>query len=192
MIKPNYNIILASKSPRRQDLLKQMGVEFVVETKDIEEDYPATLKGHEIAEYLSKHKTLAFLNELKESDLLITADTIVCYNDSVLGKPRNYDEAYEMLSLLSGKQHQVITGVAVTTTTKQKIFSAITHVTFKQLSDNEINYYINKFKPFDKAGSYGIQEWIGLIAITKIEGSYFNVVGLPTQQLYNCLVNNFS
>lgn len=181
----NYTIILASKSPRRQYLLKELGLNFRIDTsKSIEESFPDQLKAEEIALYLAEQKAKAFNDSLAEKDILITADTIVWLDGKVLNKPRNYKDAIEMLKQLSGQMHQVLTGVCISTVSKQVSFYANTNVYFKKLSDNEITFYIDNFKPFDKAGSYGIQEWIGYIGIERIEGSYFNVMGLPIQKLY--------
>lgn len=181
---PDYNYILSSKSPRRQELLRSLGVDFQVILKEIEEDYPEVLYKEQIPVFLAKLKAKHFLNDLKENDLLITADTIVWFNDEVLGKPENETEAIKTLQKLSGHEHQVISGVCLTSVQKQKSFYSVTNVQFKQLSLNEIEYYVSEFKPFDKAGAYGIQEWIGYIGITHIEGSFYNVMGLPIQQLY--------
>ncbi|WP_297101183.1 Maf-like protein [uncultured Draconibacterium sp.] len=181
---PKYNFILASKSPRRQELLKSLGIGFQVKTKDVDENYPAELSPDQIPGYLAEKKAKAFSNELNNNDLLITADTIVVLNGKVLEKPEDYDHAYEMLSALSGKMHEVITGVCLSSTKKSVVFSSLTNVQFKQLTNTEIDYYITHYKPFDKAGAYGIQEWIGAIGISHIEGSFYNVMGLPLQKLY--------
>ncbi len=186
---PDYNYILASKSPRRQELLKSLGVVFQVVIKDVEEDYPVNLNKEEIPVFLAELKAKHFLNDLKENDLLITADTIVWFNGEVLGKPENKKEAIETLQKLSGRQHQVISGVSLSSVQKQKSFYSITNVQFKQLSLPEIEYYVSEYKPYDKAGAYGIQEWIGYIGITNIEGSFYNVMGLPIQQLYTEILN---
>lgn len=184
----DYNIILASKSPRRQKFLKDLDVDFTVETKDIEEIYPKELKGVEITDFLANLKSKAFAN-LLDNDILITSDTIVWLEEKALGKPKNENDAFLMLKSLSGREHEVITSVSIKTNHFQKIISDITTVSFKELTDEEIMYYIKNFKPFDKAGAYGIQEWIGFIAIKNIEGSYFNVVGLPVYKLYKELMN---
>nr|WP_321355675.1 Maf family nucleotide pyrophosphatase [uncultured Draconibacterium sp.] len=181
---PAHNYILASKSPRRQELLKSLGIEFQVKTKDVDENYPQELFPDEIPGYLAEKKAKAFSNELNNNDLLITADTIVVLNGNVLEKPEDYDHASEMLLALSGKMHEVITGVCLRSTKKSVVFSSLTNVQFKQLTHIEIDYYITNFKPFDKAGAYGIQEWIGSIGISHIEGSFYNVMGLPLQKLY--------
>ncbi len=181
----NYDIILASQSPRRQALLKDMGINFRVILKEVEETYPEGLSISEIPVYLAQLKASAFLDdEINDNTIIITADTIVCLEDKVLGKPVDKEHAYEILRFISGKQHQVITGVCLKSKSKIKTFSAYSDVYFRELSDEEIYYYINKYSPFDKAGAYGIQEWIGYVGIERIEGSYFNVMGLPTQKLY--------
>jgi septum formation protein len=182
------NIILASKSPRRQQLLKGLDIDFEVRTKDVDESYPPSLKDVEIPEYLAKKKAAAFIDDLKENDILITCDTIVSLNGEVLEKPSNYDHAFEMLSKLSGKMHSVYTGVCITTTASQIAFTDKTEVYFKQLTKEEIDYYITHYKPYDKAGSYGIQEWWGYVAIEKINGDFFNVMGLPLRLIYNNLL----
>ena len=184
----NYNIILASKSPRRQQFFKDLNIDFTIKLKEVEELYPQKLKGIEITDYLANLKAKAY-KDLKDNDLLITSDTIVWLENKALGKPKNYHEAFVMLKNLSGKKHEVITSISIKNKNFQKIINDITTVFFKKLSDKEINYYINNYKPFDKAGAYGIQEWIGFIAIDKIEGSYFNVVGLPVHKLYKELMN---
>jgi len=181
---PNYNIILASKSPRRQQLLKSLGLTFIVKTREVEEIFPEDLSKEEVPVYLARLKATPFKNELSETDLLITADTVVCLNDEILGKPSDYNEAFQMLQSLSDKVHEVITGVCLTSKIKQDSFFAKSKVEFKSLTKDEIDYYIRTFKPFDKAGAYGIQEWIGAIGITNIEGSFYNVMGLPIQKLY--------
>lgn len=181
---PNYNYILASKSPRRQELLRSLGMNFEVLINDGDENYPDNLKCEEIPVFLAELKAGHFTNILKENDLLITADTIVWFNGEVLGKPANQDEAIKILQKLSGHEHQVISGVCLTSILKQKSFYSVSNVRFKKLSLPEIKYYVAECKPFDKAGAYGIQEWIGYIGITHIEGSFYNVMGLPVQQLY--------
>jgi septum formation protein len=180
-----YNIILASKSPRRQQLLKELGLNFTINTFDVVEEYPEGLSMVEIPVYLAKLKSIPFQGKLEKNDLVITADTIVWHNNTVLGKPKNKKHAIEILSLLSNSEHQVITGVCLTSAKKQVVFYSVTNVMFKTLLKEEINYYIDNFKPFDKAGAYGIQEWIGYIGITHIEGSFYNVMGLPVQKLYS-------
>ena len=183
-----YNVILASKSPRRQQFFQDLDIDFTVQLKEVEEIYPPELKGIEITDFLADLKSQAFTN-LSEKDLLITSDTIVWLDEIALGKPKNAEDAFNMLRSLSGKNHKVITSISIKSKNYQKIINDITTVTFKELSDNEINYYIKNYKPFDKAGAYGIQEWIGFIAIDKLEGSYFNVVGLPVHKLYKELMN---
>ncbi len=180
-----YDVILASGSPRRKQLLEEMGIRFRRVSLDISEEYPVNLNPRQVAEYLSKRKAGAFENsQLKENSLLITADTIVTLDDEVFGKPTDRQDAIRILKSLSGKPHDVITVVTLKTTDKEMTFSVVTRVFFKELTDTEIDYYIDCFKPYDKAGAYGIQEWIGHAAIEKIEGSYFNVMGLPTHRLY--------
>ena len=181
---PNYNYILASKSPRRQELLHSLGISFKVITNDQEENYPDNLYREEIPVFLAELKSKSYIKKLKENDLLITADTIVWINGEVLGKPANQNEAVNTLQKLSGREHQVISGVCLTSVHKQKSFFSISNVMFKELLLSEIEYYVSEYKPFDKAGAYGIQEWIGYIGITHIEGSFYNVMGLPVQQLY--------
>lgn len=182
------NIILASGSPRRQQFLKELGIDYEIRLKEVEEVYPPKLRHFEISDYLAQLKSLPFENELKENDILITSDTIVWHNEKALGKPRNEKDAYEMLSSMSNKTHEVITSVCLKTISSQKTISSVTKVTFKSLSNKEIKYYINNYKPFDKAGAYGIQEWIGAIGITKIEGNYNTVVGLPVNLVYQELL----
>ena len=184
----NYNVILASGSPRRQQFFRDLDIDFSIQLKEIEEIYPENLKGVAITDYLSNLKSEAF-STLNDKDLLITSDTIVWLEGKALGKPKDAKDAFTMLRAMSGKKHKVITSVCLKTTSFQKIVNDITSVTFKELSDDEIQYYINNYKPFDKAGAYGIQEWIGFIGIDKIEGSYFNVVGLPVHKLYKELMN---
>lgn len=179
-----YHIILASGSPRRQQFFKDLGLDFEIRLKEVDEVYPPKLKHFEISDYLAQLKSLPFENDLKENDILITSDTIVWHNNKALGKPRCEQEAFEMLSSMSGTTHEVITSVCFKTVTFQKTVASVTKVTFKELSTEEINYYINTYKPFDKAGAYGIQEWIGAIGITKIEGNYNTVVGLPVNIVY--------
>ena len=180
-----YHLILASASPRRIGLLKELNLTFDCIPLDVEEVFPDHLKDHEVARFLAHLKAEAFpKDKLTRESILITADTIVCLNDEILGKPNNREQAIEMLRNLSGQMHKVITGVCLRSHDKECIFSNETDVYFCKLSDDEITYYVDQFQPFDKAGAYGIQEWIGYIGIEKIEGSYFNVMGLPVQQLY--------
>ncbi|MEJ8780718.1 MULTISPECIES: Maf family nucleotide pyrophosphatase [Butyricimonas] len=183
----NYKLILASASPRRQQLMKDAGFTFEVRLKNVEEKYPQELHLENVPEYLSKVKASAFREELKADEVLITADTVVCIHDRILGKPADRKEAISMLQELSGNRHLVVTGVSVTTRTKQLSFSSRTDVFFKHLSNEEIEFYVDTYKPFDKAGAYGIQEWIGYIGIERIEGSFYNVMGLPIQKLYETL-----
>ncbi|MGB8704664.1 MAG: Maf family nucleotide pyrophosphatase [Gillisia sp.] len=184
----NYNIILASNSPRRKMFLKEMNIPFTVKKKEVEEKYPDELKGSEITVYLSKLKAEVLKYELNEHDILITSDTIVWSENKALEKASVSREAFLMIRSLSGKLHEVITSVSFTTLHFQKTVTATTRVRFKELTDEEIHFYIENYKPFDKAGAYGIQEWIGLIGIDYIEGSYFNVVGLPTHLVYETLM----
>jgi len=180
----SYRIILASRSPRRQQLLKEAGLNFDVVIRDYDETCPENLPGEEIARFLSHQKAYSFRNEISDNEIIITADTIVWCRNKILGKPVDPDDARRMLVELSGNTHEVITGVTILSSAKEKTFSETTRVTFESLSEEEILFYIEKFKPFDKAGAYGIQEWIGIIACSGIEGSYFNVVGLPVQRLF--------
>lgn len=181
-------IILASNSPRRKELLGGLGIGFEVRVlKGIDESYPETLPTRDIAEFIATKKASAY--EIGDDELLITADTIVVLGDEVMGKPADKADAQRMLRALSGETHQVITGVCIKTTEKEQHFSVTTDVTFKSLTDQEIDYYIDNFSPFDKAGSYGIQEWIGYIGVTGLNGSYFNVVGFPVQRVYQALLN---
>ncbi|MHC2991384.1 septum formation inhibitor Maf [Pontibacter sp. HJ8] len=180
-------LLLASNSPRRKELLAGLGLTFEVRVKEVHEDFPEHLQREEVAEYLASHKADAYASELQE-EVLITADTIVCLGERILNKPADAAEAFEMLRALSGTSHEVITGVCLLSREGKTVFHDVTKVYFKQLTDEEIHHYITHFKPFDKAGAYGIQEWIGMIGIERIEGSYFNVVGLPVQKLYEQLV----
>lgn len=183
----NRRLILASQSPRRRFFLEELNLDFEILIKEVDEAYPLHLKGKEISEYLAKLKASPFHQILKPEDILITADTIVWLEGKALGKPKSRNEAFDMLKSLSGKEHEVISSIALTTTAKQVVVSDVTEVSFKKLSDDEINFYIDNFKPFDKAGSYGIQEWIGYIGIKNIKGSYFNVMGFPVQKFYKAL-----
>ena len=179
-------IILASNSPRRKELLAGLGVDFEVRVKKgIDESYPADMPVAEVAEYISRKKASAY--DVADDEILLTADTIVVLGDTVLGKPKDAADAAKMLHALSGNTHQVITGCCIRTAETEKHFSVTTDVTFRKLTDGEINTYIERYKPFDKAGSYGIQEWIGYIGVTSINGSYFNVMGLPVQRIYDTL-----
>ena len=185
----NHKIILASGSPRRQRFLKELDIDFEIRLKEIEEIYPNHLQTEEITNFLAKLKASAFENDLQDNEVLITSDTIVWLENKALGKPSDASHAVKMLTEMSGKTHKVITSVCIKTTQKELVFHDETLVTFAKLTLKEIEYYLNIYKPFDKAGSYGIQEWIGLVAIEKIEGSYANVVGLPTHKLYKELMN---
>lgn len=178
----NYDIILASNSPRRQQFLKDIGLDFSIKTHPVEEIFPKELKAAAISDYLVKLKAAPFKN-LNEKELVITADTIVWHNDQCLGKPKDRAEAVQMLQQLSGKIHQVVTSVAFTQAHQQTIINETSSVYFKVLTQEEINYYIDHYQPYDKAGAYGIQEWIGTIGVEKIEGSYANIVGLPVAQV---------
>jgi septum formation protein len=184
----NHRIILASGSPRRHQFLKDLKIPFIIDVRKVKEIYPDRLKSSEITDYLSELKAEVFNNELKKEDILITSDTIVWHENKALGKPESIQHAKEMLASMSGKTHEVITSVTFTTSAIQKTVNASTLVTFKELTEEEIDFYVLKYHPLDKAGAYGIQEWIGLIGITKIEGSYFNVVGLPTHLVYETLL----
>ncbi|WP_372792435.1 Maf family nucleotide pyrophosphatase [Lutibacter sp.] len=182
------HIILASASPRRQELFKELGLKFTIKVKSIEENYPSNLNEEEITNYLAELKAKAFEGELAKNDIVITSDTIVWLNNKPLEKPKNKEEAIEMLQELSGTNHKVITSICIKTSTSQKVFFDITIVHFKHLTIEEIEFYVENYKPFDKAGAYGIQEWIGFIGVTKLEGSYFNVMGLPVHKLYEELL----
>jgi septum formation protein len=184
----NKNVILASGSPRRQQYLKELDIDFEIRLKNIEEIYPEELKAHEITNYLAKLKAAAFASELKPTDILITSDTLVWLENEALGKPKDTKDAIAMIAKMSGKTHEVITSVCIKSLEKEIVFYEVTEVSFKKLSLEEITYYVEKYQPLDKAGAYGIQEWIGLVAIEKMNGSYSNVVGLPTQKLYNELL----
>ena len=180
-----YQIILASNSPRRKELMSGLGVDYVVRTlPDVDESYPADLAGAAIREYISREKADAYRSIMKPGELLITADTIVWLDGKVLGKPEGREGAVEMLRSLSGKSHQVFTGVCLTTTEWQKSFTAASDVEFDVLSEEEIRYYVDKYQPMDKAGAYGVQEWIGYIGVKSISGSFYNIMGLPIQKLY--------
>jgi len=185
----NFKIILASRSPRRQQLLRELGLKFDVVIKEYPETYPEGLSGEEIAIYVAHEKASSFKNEISDNEIVIAADTIVWCNNKVLGKPLDFEDAKRILNEISGNTHEVITGVSLFSLSKEITFTDSTKVTFETLSEEEIHYYIDKFKPYDKAGAYGIQEWIGLIACSHIDGSYFNVVGLPVQKLYKELQN---
>lgn len=188
MMHSDYHIILASNSPRRKELLSGLDIPYEVFTlPDIPENYPDTMDKEKVSEYLSLQKAKAYQYILKDDTLLITADTIVLLGEIILEKPKDAEDAKRMLRMLSGKTHKVITGVSITTKEKQKTFSDTALVTFENLTDEEIEYYVQKYKPFDKAGAYGVQEWIGYVAVKWIEGSYFNVMGLPIHRVYQSL-----
>ena len=183
-------LILASNSPRRKELLGGLGIPFEVRVlQGIDESYPETVPTDKIAEFIATNKAKAY--EVAADEILITADTVVIVDDEILGKPSDADDASQMLRKLSGKSHHVITGVSLKSYDKQKTFSVDTEVTFKTLSESEIDYYMTRYKPFDKAGAYGIQEWIGYIGVTSLRGSYFNVVGFPVQRIYDELCKSF-
>ncbi|MCF6132200.1 Maf-like protein [Flavobacterium wongokense] len=185
----DYKIILASGSPRRQQFFKDLDLDFEIRLKDIEEIYPDNLQGAEITNFLAELKASAFESELNPNEILVTSDTIVWLQNKALGKPKDYDDAFNILRSLSNQTHEVITSVCFKTTDKTDTIFDVTKVTFNQLSDEAIRYYLDNYKPFDKAGAYGIQEWIGLVGITRIDGSYTNVVGLPTEKVYQFLNN---
>ncbi|HEX8563397.1 MAG TPA: Maf family nucleotide pyrophosphatase [Flavobacterium sp.] len=183
----NCRIILASGSPRRQQFFRELDIDFVINVKEVEEVYPPHLKGAEITNYLAALKASAFDGELEPNDLLVTSDTIVWHNSEALGKPKNYEDAVRILTQLSDSTHEVITSVCFRTVRSIDIIDETTKVTFAPLTEEGIRYYLDKYKPFDKAGAYGIQDWIGLTGISRIEGSYTNVVGLPTEKVYQYL-----
>ena len=181
----NYKIILASNSPRRKELLAGLDIDFQTRIiEGIDESYPHDLPTLKIAEFISKKKADAYIQTMSDDELVITADTVVILGDEVMGKPHDEADAKRMLGELSGQTHQVATGVTLSTRQRQVSFSVVTNVTFKELSSDEIDYYVHTYKPMDKAGAYGIQEWIGYIGVTALEGSYFNVMGLPVQRIY--------
>ena len=185
----NYHIILASNSPRRRELLGGLGTDYEVRVLcDIDESYPATLPVADIAEFIAAKKADAYRATMADNELIITADTVVICGNEVMGKPTDEADACRMLRQLSGRVHHVTTGVCLTTSQQQRRFSVTTEVTFKQLSDEEICYYVTRYRPFDKAGAYGIQEWIGYIGCTGLNGSYYNVMGLPVQRIYQELL----
>lgn len=184
----NYTIILASGSPRRQQFLKELDIDFEIRLKEVEEIYPDNLTGVAITDYLAELKASALTETLSDNEILITSDTIVWHENIALGKPKDYEDAFAMLQSLSGKTHEVITSVCINNKNKSDVLNEVTKVTFNKLTDEEIKYYLNNYKPYDKAGAYGIQEWIGLVAIAKIEGSYVNVVGMPVDKVYQHLI----
>lgn len=180
----SYNVILASASPRRRELLRATGIEYRLASKfDCDEEYPATLAAEEVAPYLSRLKSHAYPTALEYNDLLITADTTVVLDGTVLGKPHSEEDARQMIARLSGREHRVITGVTLRMANRERTFSSCSVVRFAELSDEQIDYYVDNFHPMDKAGAYGIQEWIGYVGIESIEGSFYNVMGLPVQRL---------
>lgn len=184
-----YKVILASNSPRRKELLAGLGVDYEVRTlPDVDESYPETLQGADIPLYIAKEKADAYVAMMQPGELMITADTIVWLDGKVLGKPRDREDALQMLRTMSGRTHEVFTGVCITTTDWQRSFTAQTEVRFATLSEDEIIYYVDNFKPMDKAGAYGVQEWIGFIGVENISGSYYNIMGLPVQKLYRELL----
>jgi septum formation protein len=191
-VKIKYPILLASGSPRRQSLLKELGFNFEIKLKNVDETFPDNLKGKDVALFLAIKKADAYQQEIEDGYLVITADTIVCIGDEIMNKPDDFRQAFTMLSKLSGRRHEVITAVCIKTKSITDCFHVSTSVYFKKLTEKEIEYYINTHKPFDKAGGYGIQEWIGLVAVEKIEGSYHNVVGLPVKELYEYLSEHYS
>lgn len=184
-----YKVILASNSPRRKELLAGLGVEYEVRTlPNVDESYPKTLQGADIPLYIAKEKADAYQSMIQPDELMITADTIVWLDGKVLGKPKDREDALRMLRELSGRTHEVFTGVCITTTEWQHSFTAQTEVRFSKLSEEEITYYVDKYQPMDKAGAYGVQEWIGFIGVESISGSYYNIMGLPVQRLYKELI----
>lgn len=186
----SYQIILASQSPRRRELLAGLGLDFTaMVVSGVNETYPDNLPAAAVPEYIAQKKATGYA--VKDNELLITADTLVRADTEILGKPKNADEARRMLQLLSGRSHQVTIGVCMKTVSKEVHFSVTTEVTFKRLTTDEIDYYVTRYKPFDKAGAYGIQEWIGYIGVTSLHGSYYNVMGLPVQRIYQELINTF-
>ena len=184
-----HKIILASGSPRRQQFLRDLQFDFEIRLKEVAEVYPDDLQGVEITNYLAQLKANAFEGTLEDQEVLLTSDTIVWFENKALGKPKDFEDAFAMLKAMSGKTHEVITSVCFKTNRKTETVFEVTKVTFKNLSDEVIHHYLENYKPFDKAGAYGIQEWIGLIGIAKIEGSYTNVVGMPTDVVFEYLTN---
>tara|TARA_R110002072_G_scaffold302402_2_gene485139 strand:+ start:7138 stop:7707 length:570 start_codon:yes stop_codon:yes gene_type:complete len=183
----NIRIVLGSKSPRRQELIKKLGFPFEIRTKEVQENYPDTIPKNEVATFLAQLKAVPLIETLNENEVLLTSDTVVIHNNEILGKPKDEQDSFRMLRLLSDDVHEVITGVYLSNKTKNSTFATTTKVFFSELSDQEIGYYITNYKPFDKAGSYGIQEWIGMIGIYKIEGCFYNVMGLPVHDVYRRL-----
>ncbi len=186
MIDPSpYRIVLASKSPRRHELLAGLEIPFEIRAKDTDESYPENLRGAEIAEFLALIKSEAFDAEIAKDEVIVTADTIVVLGDTVFNKPASEDEAVEMIAALTGNTHSVITGVALSDASRRRVFSETTEVTFGEVNPEEVRHYVHKYAPFDKAGAYGIQEWIGYVGIESIRGSFYNVMGFPTRRFYN-------
>lgn len=185
----DVTITLASGSPRRQQFFKDLGLDFRVRLKEVEEIYPQNLQGVEITNYLAELKASSFDNDIAINEMIITSDTIVWFNNQALGKPINYEDAFQMIKKMAGNTHEVITSVCFKTIATSDLLHCVTKVTFNEVTDDEIKYYLDNYKPFDKAGAYGIQEWIGLIGISRIEGSYSNVVGMPTDMVFNYLKN---
>lgn len=185
----NRKIILASKSPRRSQLLREAGFEFEIKTREIEETFPPTLAAKDVAAYLAEKKAEGVKDFITDDEIILTSDTTVVLGNTIFGKPKDNEHAFEILSALSGKPHEVITGVCLLGKEKRKVFSCSSKVFLDELTDSEIHYYINKFKPYDKAGAYAIQEWIGLCKISKIEGTYSNIMGLPMREVYHELLN---
>ncbi len=185
-------LVLASNSPRRKELLRGLGIDFEVRLiRDIDESFPATLPVSDVAVHISKAKATAYLDTMAENEVVLTADTVVVCDGQILGKPQDTEDARRMLGLLSGKSHEVITGVTLSTRQWQRSFAVTTVVWFKELTADEISFYVDSYRPFDKAGAYGIQEWIGYVGVQRIEGSYFNVMGLPVQRIYEELKDCF-
>jgi len=182
-------IILASKSPRRKQLMEEAGFQFEIKTREVEESYPSSIPSEKVAEYLAEKKAIGVKDFLQDDEIILTSDTTVVLGKSIFGKPKDAEDAFNILKQLSGKTHQVITGVCLLSKNKKRIFSGISKVHFEELTDSEIRYYINEFKPFDKAGAYAIQEWIGLCKVKKIEGTYSNIMGLPMPEVYRELTN---
>jgi septum formation protein len=185
----NRKVILASKSPRRKELLEGLGIKFEVRTKDTDESYPAKLPLEEVAGYISEKKARAFTGEILDEEVVISSDTIVVCDGCILGKPSDHADAEEMLKKLSGRSHQVFTAITIMDNQQMETYTDVAKVYFKELTDGEISYYVNRFSPLDKAGAYGIQEWIGFVAVNKIEGSFFTVMGLPVHLVYSTLNN---
>ena len=185
-------LILGSKSPRRKELIEGINIPFEIRTKDTDERFPSDLPCIDVAEYIAKKKADALKADLLENEIILCADTVVIVDNKILGKPENFEDAKRMLLSLSNKTHQVVTGVVITSIVKESVFKVTTDVTFKELTNEEIEFYINNYHPFDKAGSYGIQEWIGYIGVKELKGSYFNVVGLPIQEVYSVLKVEFN